>query len=65
MNDYFGQLGVIHAVVAENEPDATAVRTVDVDAGNGFVVAMGDLLDYYHGRIDFETYRGRWRSFEP
>ena len=65
MNDYFGQLGTIHGVIAVNEPDAAVVRTVDADAGNGYVVAMEDLLDFFHGRIDFETYRARWEYFEP
>lgn len=64
-NDYFGQLGTIHGVVAELEPNASAVRTTDVEGLNGFVVQMDDLLDYYHGRLNFDEYRNRWGFFEP
>ena len=63
--DYFGQLGIIHGVVAANEPDVDRVRTIDVDGQNGFIVRMGDLLDFYHNRLDFEEYRSRWEFFEP
>ena len=65
MNDYFGQRGAIHGVIAESDLDVKSVRTIDVDGQNGFVVRMADLLSFYNGRIDFEVYRSRWVFFEP
>lgn len=65
MTDYFGQLGLIHGVIASNEPDVATVLTIDVDGRNGFVVDMGDLMDFCQDRLDFETFRSRWRFFEP
>lgn len=64
MADYYGQLGLIHGTVARNEPDINALTTIDVDTGNGFRIAMSDLMSYWNDRIDFEAFRARWQYFD-
>jgi hypothetical protein len=63
--DYFGQLDIIHSVVAQDKPDVHRVRTVDIDEQTGFVVFMEHLLDYYSDQMDYDEYRNLWLFFEP
>jgi hypothetical protein len=62
--DYFGQLGLIHRVVALNRPDVDALATVDVEYLNGFLIDMSDLMAFWNGQFDFEEFRSRWVYFE-
>ena len=63
--DFFSQLGLVHGVIASNEPDVNYVTTVNVAADNGFKIEMSDLLSYYHGHMSVEEFRERWIFFEP
>lgn len=64
LQDYFGQLGSIHGVIAESNLAVRSVRTFDIDGLNGFVVQLDDLLDFYDGRMSYDDYRSRWVLFE-
>lgn len=63
--DNWGQLGIVHGVIARNEPDVTTVRTIYIIDQDGFIVRMDDLLDHYNGRMEFEDFRKLWTWFEP
>ena len=61
--DYFGQLDVILDVIATKRPDVDRVRTLDVEARSGFVVEMGDLLEFHQAALEYDQYRARWQPF--
>jgi len=63
--DYFGQLDIIHSVVAQDKPEVHRVRTIDIDEQTGFVVFMEHLLDYYQDQMDYDEFRNLWLFFEP
>ncbi|MFN2190253.1 MAG: hypothetical protein ACK2T3_15935 [Candidatus Promineifilaceae bacterium] len=64
-DDYFGQLDIIHSIIAKEKPEVETVRTIDIGDETGFMVTMADLLEYSDNLMDYDQFRSLWEYIEP